>query len=226
MNLRRDVAEILRKKWQSPQRLAQLLKQVVPRTIHPLAVHRGWIGRRNLPELVEPAEVVEPDVIAVSRRPAQSLHPPLITLRLHHIPAVKRIPPALSGLAEEIRRHARNHLGIKILFQPEQFAVHPDVGAVVINKDGEIAHDADRALRTIAPQRLPLLVEGKLQGAANLQFDGQLLARLLYCVRFAMRQSRRPFIPARQFLLGTQRVEQDEIVEPPRVPGTEMFKAL
>src|SRR5258708_14672599 len=70
MNLRRDVAKILRKKRQASESFAQLVKQVVSRTIHPATVNRGGIGRGNLPELVEPAKMIEADVVAVPRRPA------------------------------------------------------------------------------------------------------------------------------------------------------------
>src|SRR5208282_923037 len=101
---RSDVAQILGKKRQSPQRLAQLQKQIIARTIDPPAIDRGRVRGRNLPELIESAKVIEADVVTVLRRPAEPPNPPVISLRLHHVPAVKRIPPALAGLDEEIRR--------------------------------------------------------------------------------------------------------------------------
>src|SRR5580698_673598 len=165
MDLGRNVTQIFRKERQAPECLAQLVEQVVSRTIHPAAIHRGRLGRRNFPELIEPAKMIEPDVVAGPRRPAQPLHPPLITMTFHHIPSVKRIPPTLTSLAEEIWRNTGDYFGFEILVQAKQFAVHPDVGAVVIDEDGNVAQNANRALRTIPPQRLPLLVEGKLQGA-------------------------------------------------------------
>src|SRR5258706_9407136 len=144
MNLRRNVAEIFCKKRQASKSLAQLVKQIVPRTIHPTPVYRSGIGRGNLPELVEPAEMVDPDVVAVPRCPPQPLDPPLIAFRLHHVPAVQRISPALPRLAEEIGRDSRNHIGLEIFIQPEQFAVHPHVGAVVVHKDRDVPHNANR----------------------------------------------------------------------------------
>src|SRR5580704_3517585 len=123
--------------------------------------------------------MVEPDVIRVPRCPSQALNPPFISLRLHHIPAVKRIAPTLTRLAEKIRRYARDHLGLEVFIQSKKIAVHPDVGAIVIYEDGDVAYHADLALRTITSQCLPLFVESELQGAANLQVRCQFLAYLL-----------------------------------------------
>ena len=58
--------------------------------------------------------------------------------------------------------------------------MHPNVGAVVVHEDRDIAHDANRALGAVPPQGLPLLVEGELQGAADLQIGRQFLARVLH----------------------------------------------
>ena len=102
VNFGSDVAEIFREKRQATERLAKFLEQVVTRAIHPAAVDGGGIGCRNFPELVEAAEMIEPHVIAISRRPAQALDPPGIASGLHRVPAVKRIAPALPGLAEKI----------------------------------------------------------------------------------------------------------------------------
>src|ERR1700722_2877781 len=104
--------------------------------------------------------------------------------------------------------------------------MRPDVGAVVVEKDGNIAGNADRALRTIKPQGLPLFVKCKLQGAADFELAGKLLADFFESGRFAMRQLARPAIPAFQFVPLTERVEKNEVVESPRVPLTELIKAL
>src|SRR3984885_10657244 len=182
-----NVAQILREERQPAQGLAQFVKQVVARTIHPAPVDGRGIASRNLPKLIEAAKMVEPDVVAVLGRPAQALNPPLIASRLHHIPAVKGIAPTLSGLAEEIRRHAGNYVRLKVLIQTEYIAVGPYVGAVVIHKKRHVAHDTDLALGAITPQRLPLLVEGKLQGAPDLKIIRQFLASELHRGWFATR---------------------------------------
>src|SRR5580700_8063428 len=41
VHFRRDVAEIFREEWQAPKSIAQFVKQVVSRTIHPAAMNRG-----------------------------------------------------------------------------------------------------------------------------------------------------------------------------------------
>src|ERR1700733_13075670 len=154
--------------------------------------------------------MVEPDVIRVPRCPTQALDPPFISLRLHHIPAVKRIAPTLTRLAEEIRRYARDHCGLEIFIQSEQIAVHPDVGAIVIYEDGDVAYDADFVLRTVTSQCLPLFVKSELQGAANLQVRCQFLASLPYRPRSAPPQFRSPFIPACRFSPRAQRIKQNK----------------
>src|SRR5579863_1214613 len=110
MHFGSDVTEIFREKWQPAQGLAKFLKQVIARTINPAAIYRGRLGRRNLPELVEATEMIEPHVVAISRGPAQALDPPGIALGFHRVPAIKRVAPALPGLAEEVGRHAGHSL--------------------------------------------------------------------------------------------------------------------
>src|ERR1700731_3171194 len=169
MHSRRDVAQILREERQTSESLTQLVKQIVPRTIHPSAVNRSRIRSWNLPELVESSEMIKPYVVAIPRGPSQPLHPPVVASRLHHIPAIKRITPTLSGLAEKIRRNARDYLWFQSLVQLKQVRVRPHICAIVVHKDRDIADNTHRALRTIFSQRLPLLVESKLQGFADLQ---------------------------------------------------------
>src|SRR4029077_2766432 len=169
MHRRRDVAEVFGEEGQSTQGLAQLEEQVVARAIDPAAIHGSWIGGGNLPELIEATEVIEAYVVAMLRGPAQALYPPLIAALLHDIPAIQRISPSLSGLAEKIGRNSSDHFGLQLAIQAKELGMSPDIGAVVVHKDGNIAHDADGALRTISTQCVPLLIECKLQGAAHSQ---------------------------------------------------------
>ncbi len=53
--------------------------------------------------------------------------------------------------------------------------MRPDIGAVIVHEDCDVAHDADRLLRAVTPQRPPLFVEGELQRASNLEIGGQFL---------------------------------------------------
>src|ERR1035438_2654352 len=141
MHFRRNVAQVFREEGQPSESLAQLVKQVIPRTIHPPSIDRCRIRRRNLPELIEAAEVIETDEVAVSCCPAQALNPPFISPCFHHIPAVKGIAPALPRLAEEVRWHAGDSLGLEIFIQAKKITMHPNVGAIVIYEDGDVAND-------------------------------------------------------------------------------------
>src|SRR5208282_6183909 len=226
VHLRRDVAQVFGEEGQAAEGFAELVKQIVPWTIDPAAVGGTRIGRRNLPELVEAAKVIEPNVIAVAGRPAQPAHPPFVAPGLHHIPAVKRVAPTLTSLAEKIRGHAGDDFGLEVLIQAEQIAVHPDIGAVVVDEDSDVAHNANRTLRAVSPEGLPLLVECELQGAANLQIERQIFASLLEGRRFTACQFRGPVFPAGQFLLRAQGVEENEVVEPPGVLRAKTRKSL
>src|ERR1017187_10067271 len=66
-------------------------------------MNRGRLAGRKLPELRKPAEMIEADVVKIVREPAHPVDPPRISLLPHHIPAIKRIPPALAVFAERIR---------------------------------------------------------------------------------------------------------------------------
>src|ERR1700730_18031414 len=162
VNFGRDVSEIFSEERQAAQSSANGVEEIVPGTIDP-----GWVGSLNLPELIEATKMIKPDVVAVARCPSQTLDPPFVARRFQLVPAVKRVAPALSRLAEKIWRNTRHPFRIQIRIQTEQFAVGPDVGAVVVDKDCYIADDANRAFGTIVAQGSPLLIKGELQGGAN-----------------------------------------------------------
>src|SRR3984957_18800793 len=104
--------------------------------------------------------------------------------------------------------------------------MRPDIGAVVVHEDGNIAGNADRALRTVTAQSLPLLVERELQRAADFELAGKLLADFFESGRLAGRPLARPAIPAFQFVPLTERVEENEVIEPPGVLRTELIEAF
>ena len=80
-HIRSDDAQILGKKWQASQGITKLVEQIISGTIDPAAVNRCGLVRGNLPELGETAEVIKADVVAGLRGPAQTLDPPVVTLR-------------------------------------------------------------------------------------------------------------------------------------------------
>src|ERR1039457_3752044 len=65
----------------------------------------GLIGR-DLPAGFETAEVIETHDVAGFDSPLHALDPPVVSPRLQGFPVVKRIAPALTGLAESVGRHA------------------------------------------------------------------------------------------------------------------------
>src|SRR5258708_22719201 len=110
MYRRSDETQILGKKRQAPDGLAQLDEQVVAGPIDPAAVDGRIFGRGNLPELFEPAEVIATNVVAVLRGPSQALDPPLSAAVFHRIPPIQGISPPLTSLAEKIRGSSRDSL--------------------------------------------------------------------------------------------------------------------
>ena len=134
----------------------------------------GRLAGGNLPELGESAKVVETDVVAGLRGPAEALQPPAIACGAKRVPVVERIPPALASGAEVIGRHARDDFGKEIAFaQAEQITVRPHVRALIVHKNRDVTDDADRFLRTIILQRTPLLPEEELDRAAPREICGQ-----------------------------------------------------
>ena len=120
VNFRSNVAEVFGEEWQAAQSFAKFVEEIIPRAIDPSSVDRGRIVRRNLPELIEAAEVIEANVVAIARRPAQPVDPPTVPALLQHVPTIERAAPALSCLAEKIRRHSGNHFRIEICIEAKQ----------------------------------------------------------------------------------------------------------
>ena len=102
--------------------------------------------------------------------------------------------------------------------------MRPNVGAVVVHEDGDVAHNPDFALRAVTTQRPPLFVKSELQRTPNLDIGEQFLTRFLHSGRLPMREIMRPPVPALEFLSGSQGIEQNEVIQPPSVFRTEVFK--
>ena len=141
--------------------LPGVLQKIIARTVDPATVDSCSVTGGNLPELIESAEVIQPNVIAVARRPTQALNPPLISTFFHDIPAVERVSPALSGLAEEIGRNSGNHFRSRLPFRRKSSRC-VDIRAVVVDEDRDIANNANISIRAITAQIPPLLVKAEL----------------------------------------------------------------
>src|ERR1700722_16931117 len=142
--------------------------------------------------------MIEAYVIEALDGPAHAVDPPGISLLLHYIPAIQRMAPALSVFAEKIRGHSRDDFGIKLGTQMKQIGMRPNIGAVEINEDRDIAHHSNGMTRAMAAKRLPLFEEKKLHGAADVEFGGHFGARFFNRRRISMSQFARPVVPAFQ----------------------------
>ena len=94
---------------------------------------------------------------------AEALDPPGVAGPLERVPAVVRIAPQLAGRAEVVRRHAGDDGRTAVCVEAEQLAAGPDVGAVVGDEDGEVAHDGDRSRAAGIADAPPLLEEQELR---------------------------------------------------------------
>src|SRR3981189_3014010 len=169
--------------------------------------------------------MIEANVVKIMRDPSHAVDPPRISLRLHHVPAIKRMAPARAGFTEKIRRHAGDDFGIEVGVQTKQIGMGPDVGAVKIDKDRHVAHDANRMLSAIGSHRLPLFEEKTLHTAADSECVEHFRVRLLDRRRIAMSQFAGPMVPAFQLETRAQTVEENEVIKPPLVLPAEVLVA-
>src|SRR5664279_3708242 len=111
--------------------------------------------------------MIEPDEVKIVSRPTKAVDPPRISALRHRLPSIKWIAPALSVFAEKVRGHPRNYFRLKFGIETKQMGMSPDVGAVEIHKDRDIADDVDGLLYTVGAQGLPLFVKKELKGATH-----------------------------------------------------------
>src|ERR1700674_2104166 len=123
--------------------------------------------------------------------------------------------PTLAIFTEKIWGHASDDFGIEVGVQTKQIGVSPDIGAVEIHKDRDVAHDANRTLRAVGAERLPLFEEKKLHDAADIEIVDHFRVRLLDRRRIAMSQLAGPLVPALQLETRAQTIEENEVIEPP-----------
>src|SRR5271165_320567 len=164
-------SQVFRDKREAAQLVAQTLKELCSRRLDPLAVYRGCVLGGNRPEGLKSAEVVEANNVVKRLGAAYAIDPPRETLLLQNIPLIQRIAPSLSRCREVVRGHARDTNRRKVFAQLEDSGIGPDIRAVVVHKDRDIADEFDTQLAAVRAQIPPLLAEGKLDDL----FDRQLL---------------------------------------------------
>src|ERR1700691_6509378 len=161
--------------------------------------------------------MIQADVVKILRRPPHAVDPPRVALFPHHIPAVEWIAPALAVFAEKIRRHARNHFRVKFGVQTKELGMSPDIGAIKIHEDRNVARDANAFSCAIRSQRLPLFEEKKLHRAPHIELFKHLPVCVLHRDRFAMHEFAGPTVPAPELETRAESIKQHKVVYPPRI---------
>src|SRR5258707_13561951 len=70
VNFGRDVSEIFSEERQAAQSLLNGVEEIVPGTINPGTIDRGWVGSRNFQDLIESTKMIKPNEVAVVRCPS------------------------------------------------------------------------------------------------------------------------------------------------------------
>jgi hypothetical protein len=106
--------------------------------------------------------VIEAHEIDARERLAKALDPPREVFRDQHVPAIERVAPQLSSLAEVVGRDTGDRGGLEVRAELEQLGARPDVGAVVGDVDRHVAQDPNARRVRRRAQRAPLPVEQEL----------------------------------------------------------------
>jgi len=102
--------------------------------------------------------------------------------------------------------------------------MRPNVGAVEVDEDGNVADYANRFLSAVGTQRMPLLVKKELNHSAGFEIVGKLASFFVEGCRVAVSQFTRPAIPSLQMEIRPQAIKENEIVEPPCLVTAELLE--
>src|SRR5205814_2903900 len=104
----------------------------------------------------KPSKMIDTrDINQLQSRP-HSLNPPLESISTHAIPVEQRIAPVLPGLAEIIRRHARNHHRRSVRIQLKLVGIGPNICGVVRHKNWHVSYNLNPLTIAIRFQFKPL----------------------------------------------------------------------
>ena len=156
----------------------------------------------------------------------EAVHPPGVACARECIPTVVGIAPQLPGRAEVVRRNTGDHCWPAVRLELKPLGPRPDVGAVVGDKDREIAHDVDRACVARLAYAVPLLEEEELRQLVQLNLllppgrpprDGR---------RFAPCDIGFPHRPRHVLVPGFDRHEEGVVIQPGALRGAEAVEPV
>src|SRR4051812_9763440 len=101
--------------------------------------------------------MIDADDVAKRERLAHALHPPVIAAVADRVPTIKRISPALPGLAEGIGWNPGDIRWTEVWIQVIKVGMSPHVSAVITDEDRDIPDDLYAAAVGGFPHRAPLL---------------------------------------------------------------------
>jgi len=163
--------------------------------LDPRSVFRGLVFGRDGLVLVETSEMVDPDKIHRFQKDPYSEFPPGISGRFHRLPKKKRIPPALSGWTEIIRRNSCHPDRITIRIQFKPLGVGPYVGTFMSDKNRQATNQTYPFFMCTIFQPLPLAEKKKLGKTVESEGISVLFLCPILCGRLAFFEFLRLFGP-------------------------------
>jgi hypothetical protein len=176
IHIRSDHAQILGDDGKFPNCKAGGIEKFSSRPRNPFSIHCSGLIRGNFPVRCKAAEVIDSDDIIKFKGGFESGDPPRETLCSVGFPSIKRISPALSGLAEVIGGYSRDDRRLPVGLKKEKLRSAPYICAVVSYKDRDVPDDRDPTLFCLFPKQVPLPEKKKLE---NLGFPVFVLMFLL-----------------------------------------------
>ena len=170
--------------------------------------------------------MVDPDKIHRFQKDPHSEFPPGISGRFHRLPEKKRIPPALSGWTEIIRRNPCHPDRIPIRIQLKPLGVGPYVRTVMSDKNRQVTDQSNPFFMHTIFQALPLAEKKKLGETLESKGISVLFLCPSQCGRLAFFEFLRPFGPGFFPKNFTKCGKQSQILEPLRMVLAKFLEIL
>ncbi|MPN27356.1 hypothetical protein SDC9_174787 [bioreactor metagenome] len=134
-----QITQILGNQLAFSGRLFHLLDEFQPRPGFPLALSGSLGSGGDAPIRRKAPEMVKTQTVKHLRRMCDALAPPGKSVLFHAVPVVDRVFPKLPVLGEIVRRYPRDALRGAVLFQQKLFLIGPDVTAVIVDINRQVA---------------------------------------------------------------------------------------